>query len=287
MILSGKSIRQRIEVGDIIKKETANDHSIKEASYALRLAGDGLLIDGAFYDPGEHYKGAYVTIQPGNIAILSTLELLKMPADLLGKVGLRFDYAVLGLTGLMGIQVDPLYGQEQDGQRLFIRVANFGNEPIRLSVGDEVFTFELHEVSGKVCSTPKDATWMRIKDRLKNQSDPSWSYVTRVEQNLKAETDRIQEYSQAETGRLRDYLQPVVLFGVFLVAVTILGVTVTTLIQLTGSKDLSKFPTWQQVFFAVILGLGAFGAACVGFATLWRSFRPYERNNSNSRRISE
>ena len=95
-------------------------------------------------------KSDYIEIDPGKIAILSTIEKVTMPSDLVGKIGIRLDYALLGLTGLMGIQVDPYYGHDKEGERLFIRVANFGNDPIRLSPGDRVFTFELHEVAGKV-----------------------------------------------------------------------------------------------------------------------------------------
>ena len=40
-----------------------------------------------------------------------------MPADLVGKIGIRFNHAALGLTGLMGIQVDPNYGQGKKAER--------------------------------------------------------------------------------------------------------------------------------------------------------------------------
>ena len=93
-----------------------------EASYALRIANDGLLIDGNFYDPGTTFRKNYIEIGPGKLAILSTIERLNMPGDLLGKIGIRFDQTTQGLTGLMGIQVDPLFGSEQDDERLFVRV---------------------------------------------------------------------------------------------------------------------------------------------------------------------
>ena len=51
-------------------------------------------------------------------------------------------YASMGLTGLMGIQVDPYYGQNRLDERLYIKVANFGNEQVVLSKGDTVFNIE-------------------------------------------------------------------------------------------------------------------------------------------------
>ena len=61
-----------------------------------------------------------------------------MPNDLVGKIGIRLEYALKGLTGLMGIQVDPCYGQERSGERLYIRVVNLGertNQDITVCAG--------------------------------------------------------------------------------------------------------------------------------------------------------
>ena len=150
MILSGESILERLKDGEIFRQGTWDEGSIKEASYALRLANDGLLVEGKFYEPGVIYTGAYIGIEPGEIAILSTVERLNMPNNLVGKIGVRFDPSIRGLTGLMGIQVDPLYGSGQGDERLFIRVINLGNEAVRFSSQATVFTFELHELKGTV-----------------------------------------------------------------------------------------------------------------------------------------
>ena len=120
MILSTSEIRKRLKAGEIFKKDTYDPNLVKEASYALRVAKDGILLDGTFYNPGTCYPGQYLEIKPGRIAILSTIERLNMPATLVGKIGLRLDYAVKGLTGLMGIQVDPYYGQDSKDDRLHI-----------------------------------------------------------------------------------------------------------------------------------------------------------------------
>ena len=80
---------------------------------------------------GSEYTGSYIAIEPGEIAILSTKERLNMPENLVGKIGIRLDAALKGLVGLMGIQVDPfMYGQDQEDERLYIRVANLGNETV-------------------------------------------------------------------------------------------------------------------------------------------------------------
>ncbi len=270
MILGHNEIHNRLTKGEIFRKETWDPECVKEASYVLRIAGDGLLLDGKFHDPfdqNNRYRGDYIVIDPGKIAILSTQEELNMPSDLVGKIGIRLEFALLGLTGLMGIQVDPLYGSDKEHERLYIRVANFGNEPIRLMGGDEVFTFELHEVTGRVGVKSKKDSWPRIKETLKNLEDASWSYVTQVENNLSAETQSV-----------KDYFQPLVMFGVFLVAVSILAATLTILVQtpepskVIGSS-LTALEARTLMLWVIIVGIA--GTAWVGLTAGWRFFRPY------------
>ena len=295
MILSGDAIRERLRKGQIFRKCSYNEKCIKEASYVLRIAADGLLLDGKFYDPVDEKKRTsqkkgnwfqrivrkvgdafmqnqmeprdYIQIDPGKIAILSTMEKLNMPCDLVGKIGIRLQFAHLGLTGLMGIQVDPLFGHNKEYERLYIRVANFGNDPIRLSEGDGVFTFELHEVTGHVPEERKEDSWPRIKRTLKDLDNASWSYVTRVDNNLSAETEH-----------LRNYLQPLVMFGVFLVAVTILGASMAVLLQ-TGRPSEVIGSSWsalnERTLLLWVLLVGIAGTAWVGWAAGWRFLRPY------------
>lgn len=116
MILGGKEIQKKLDEDKIFVSNTWTEDSVKEASYALRVAGDGLVLDGVQYSPGNFYPGQYIEIQPGRIAVLSTIERLIMPDNLVGKLGIRLNYAIQGLTGLMGIQVDPNYGQDVDDE---------------------------------------------------------------------------------------------------------------------------------------------------------------------------
>ena len=267
MILARNEILRRLDAGEIFRRTTWCKTCLKEASYALRIADDALLVNGKFYDPGQKYDGDYIAIEPGKIAILSTKERLNMPVDLVGKIGIRLNYANQGLTGLMGIQVDPLYGRDKPAESLYVRVANLGNETIRLSPGDEVFTFELHQVVGSFPPKDRESTWLRMKDELRYQSDASWSYATRVESNLSAETES-----------LKNHLQPLVMFGVFLVAVSILGVAIAVLMQAPG-PDKFVGSSWLTVderkllLWTLLVGIA--GTAWVGLAAGWRFLRPY------------
>ena len=259
MILSREAICRRLENGEIFKKDTWDEQCIKEASYALRVAPDGLMLEGKRYRPGkDFFKGAF-EIKPGKIAILSTMERLHMPGDLVGKLGIRFDYATQGLTGLMGIQVDPFFGWGHDQERLFMRVANLGNKPVPISVGADVFTFELHEVKGNVSTptSPRDAMWYRLQEALGDQHNASWSNVTQVQVNV----ENVERRLETDIKGIRDYLQPLVMFGIFLVAVTILGVALSVILSMRDVPT-ANVPSWVTDKGWIIL------LSTLGFATV-------------------
>ena len=282
MILSGNDIRKRLEDGDIFKKDTWDLNLVKEASYALRVANDGLLLDGTYYNPGTCFTGQYLEIKPGTIAILSTIERLNMPHDLVGKIGIRLDYAARGLTGLMGIQVDPHYGRHMKDERLFIRVANLGNDTVKLRARNPVFTFELHEVTSPVDppSPPKQPTWDRLLDQLAEQKQVSWTYVTHMESDLNEQTNTLRNEVSSEVKNIQQNLQPVVMFGVFLVAITILGVTISLMLSLrdTPTVEVPIWVTdWAWILMIITLAMATTATAAVGVAAAWRHIQPLKR----------
>ena len=263
MILSRGSILGRLRRGQVFKEHSWCQGCLKEASYALRVAPDGLMLEGTHYRPGEEYIDGSIKINPGKIAILSTVERLDMPEDLVGKIGIRFKYACQGLTGLMGIQVDPFYGWGHQEERLFIRVANLGNDPILIPPHSEVFTFELHKIIGHVPkpSEPRPPMWLRIQDTLADQNNSSWSNVTQVQSDFEEVEKRVEDNVRG----IRDYLLSLVMFGIFLVAVTILGVTVSVIlsVQDTPSVDVPDWVTgwgWKLLLSTISIATVSTGA---------------------------
>ena len=275
MILGSEEILRRLNNGEIFRKETWIAESIKEASYALRVAGDGMMLGGKRYRPEKDHAEGAIEIEPGKIAILSTLERLNMPGDLVGKIGIRFDFASQGLTGLMGIQVDPFFGRDNDRERLYIRVANLANDPISIPLHAEVFTLELHEVSEKVPEPLRSRIpmWHRIQENLAGQQEPSWSYVTRVQSELSEKAAELDKRLESETKNIRDYLQPVVMFGIFLVAVTILGVSLTVILSVRDipTATIPRWVTsWGWVLLLSTLSVATVSTAAMGVLMAWR-----------------
>ena len=256
MILGSDEIKEQLEQGQIFHAGTFDFANVKEASYALRVAGDWLIIEGKPYGKGERHPGPFLEIAPGKIAILSTQEEFHMPGDLVGRLGIRLNFAGQGLTGLMRIQVDPYYGSDYPDERLFIRVANLGNDPVKLRPGDPVFNIEFSVVArAQPPQEAKDRTWDRFLAIIKNQQNASWTYVTRVEADAKSEIDKA-----------RDVLQPVVMFGVFLVAVTILGVVIALILEVRDVPDV-RVPGWVTDWGWILL-LGTLSVASLATAAI-------------------
>ena len=249
MILGGKSIEARLKAGQIFHHSTWEKSSIKEASYALRVANDGMVIGDDIYEPGkDYYSKPFIEIEPGRIAILSTIERLCMPNDLAGKLGIRLDYASRGLTGLMGIQVDPCYGQNHPDERLFIKVANFCNETVRISPGDAVFNIEFSKVENPI-TVDKPSTWERIKRSIADQPSAAkdWTYMTKVNFDAQGIEPRVTKQVTNDVNSIRQGQQSVVMFGVFLVSITILGVMLGLLFSVNSA------PNWVTQWGWIIL----------------------------------
>ena len=282
MILGGKSIEARLNAGQIFRKDTWEKSSIKEASYALRVANDGMVIGDDIYEPGKnYYSKPFIEIEPGRIAILSTVERLCMPNDLAGRLGIRLDYASRGLTGLMGIQVDPCYGQNRPDERLFIKVANFGNQTVKIPPGDAVFNIEFSKVEDPK-TVDKPPTWERIKRSIADQPSATkdWTYMTKVNFDAQNIEPRVTQRVTIDVESIRQGQQSVVMFGVFLVSITILGVMLGLLFSVNSAPNWVAEWGWialMVLFFVAVLAIVVF--VTLAGITFWGTMRKHNRKS--------
>ena len=260
MILGHDEIYKRLMKGEIFQMRTWDSGCIKEASYALRVAPVGLMLEGETYGPDKRCIEGNIVIRAGQIAVLSTMERISMPSDLAGSIGIRFEYACRGLTGFMGIQVDPLYGQGQEEERLYIRVANVSSDDIVIPVGDEAFTLEFHLVVGNVPPRPepREPMWYRIRDTLDNLSAPSLSNASQIQGDLK----KVEKQLKTDIKGVKNYLQPLVMFGIFLIAVTILGVALAVVLNVSRTESVDV-PSWVITTGWILLLLTLSIACCI------------------------
>ncbi len=282
MILGTTAIRDRLEKGQIFRPDTWDSRNVKEASYQLRVARDGLLLNGTPYPPGSSRPSEHIDVDPGEMVVLSTMEQFNLPEDIVGRLGLTLNYTVRGLTPLFGFQVDPGYSANFDDERLYLRVVNLGPETVRVMPGTDLFNIEFHEVSGDVVVGKRERTFKRILDHLPPGAGDT--YASTVRRDVEREVDRL------ERG-----FQPVVLFGVFLVASAVIGAVVAILVSVLTNDSAeapSWFQTWGWVLLASLAGVAFAVTALVGVATIFASGRvmrrhpsgPGERQRDSSRR---
>ena len=139
MILNYEHIIEAVDQ-KLISIEPYAETQIQPASYDLRIGPQGItttdkelinLVDKSF-----------IELKPGDMAIVSSLEILKFDASHVARIGLRSKYARKGLYVTTGLQIDPGF----EG-RLFVGVTNLTPKPIVLAYGDDFLSIEIHKLN--------------------------------------------------------------------------------------------------------------------------------------------
>ena len=127
--------------------------------------------------------------------------------------------------------------------------------------------------------------WHRLHDVLADQDNISWSFVTRVQHNvedtqqhLSAQEKKLEEEVRSAKAEIRDYLQPLVMFGIFLVAVTILGVTLSVIVSMRNTPEVHVpdwVTNWGWWLLLGTLSIASVATALMGGLAAWRLLRGY------------
>ena len=103
---------------------------------------------------------------------------------------------------------------------------------------------------------------------------PSW--VTNWGWWLQHNVEDTQQEVRSAKEEIRDYLQPLVMFGIFLVAVTILGVALSVILALRNTPEVNV-PSWVTNWgWWLLLGtmsIASVATALMGVLAAWRLFR--------------
>jgi len=106
LILSSRDIRSLIKSGNILVEPLGED-TIRENGLDLRFSGevatprylDSVFIPGES-DPSDFYTVENVDeyiIRRGGFALISTMEYIRLPSNIVGLIGIRSSYARLGI----------------------------------------------------------------------------------------------------------------------------------------------------------------------------------------------
>jgi dCTP deaminase len=138
MILVDHLIRDRVGK-DNFEIRNFEAKCVQPASYDLRL-GNLIYLPNqpdAPLDLADH-GGAY-RLPPYGAAIVTTYEDLKLPSNILGRIGLKSSFARTGLVASTGPQIDPGFNG-----KLFVSLFNLTAAPHILKFKDTFLTIEFH-----------------------------------------------------------------------------------------------------------------------------------------------
>jgi len=128
--LSGDQIK---DLHEELFEENYTPNSVKQVCYDLRLGDEVFLTD----DPEPKKlsrESPYVTLPPGQFALLKTLEAVSVPAQYVGFISIRKTFKFRGLINISGFHVDPTYRGH-----LIFAVQNVGPRDILLEYEHPVF----------------------------------------------------------------------------------------------------------------------------------------------------
>jgi dCTP deaminase len=125
---------------DISLPDLFDGKSVKQASYDLRL-GEEFYIVGRRAPERLSEKQPYVSLPPGQFAVLTCYEILHLPKEIMALISLRNRFKMQGLVNVSGFSVDPTFKG-----RLVFAVQNIGPNDIRLKFKDPTFTIFFADV---------------------------------------------------------------------------------------------------------------------------------------------
>lgn len=269
------------------------DSQVRSGGYDLRLAGNMLVVptdgDGTYRSVEVHEPEVpEITLRPGDAALVSTAEVFSLDLDVLGQVTPKFRWAARGLLILSGTAIHSGYGRVKqgdvwlpgEGARLYLILANNGPADITLRRHDTIAYLQLLQADPLgvepeernlgfeyLRSNLFDPSHGPLKSglayfrTLKDLESTLGSAVEDQQKKLDTVTLRAEE-TAAIVDRVQSATNTVVIFGVYLIAVTLLGVVTTTLINTISDlpPDLSGARAWSIYGLLGVNGVAAIAA---------------------------
>jgi deoxycytidine triphosphate deaminase len=224
----------------IFSSGTGSVDQLRAAAYDLRIGHDFLITpSGARYWPdapeGRQALTAPFTINPGEVAFVSSAEELAMPDDLAANIAIRFRTASAGIFVMGGLLVDPGYKG-----RLHFQLANIGTDPFIVVPGKtSVAALQFLPVVGRVAPPTESRDSSDFLDRFfyVGAEEPLPSAVFFAKASSAAELTKELEVEVKATSKSTEQL---VVFGVFLVSATLFTVAVAALVDALAAGAVEK-----------------------------------------------
>jgi deoxycytidine triphosphate deaminase len=230
-VLTNDEIKHCVEKFKLI--DPFDEQLLKPARYKLTL-GEDYAMGGErrklYNEPGKDT----LTIQPFQVAIVSTRETLNMPRFLIARWNLDIHLVYEGLLWVGGPQVDPGYCG-----RLFCPLYNLSNKPVTLRFGQVIATIDFIKTTpfkrGKSIEYPYPPKRQTLDD-----------YNTRLESALfvevKQKIDNMEQEVKEQRQRIENIEDRVgrYLSNVF----TVLGILIAAISLIVTKFEFMGIPAW-------------------------------------------
>jgi hypothetical protein len=274
-VLGGEKISSRLQE---IFGETGDPDAIRAAKYYLTLGEDLLILPNGdrVWGKGNPRRRRSFTLNPGDTALVSTKERLSVPLDLAGIFGPTFALSNGGIFFFGGMLVDPGFGCGRDGKvgpkdplPLTFYLANVGASSIQLKPGeDHIASISFLPVEGS--AVPPTPRYLRPTDpKAKSPSDRMREEREEIFLSKEPPGRALGLVSEVtEIGKSLDKLEAsvnqVVLFGVILLATTLVAIMTTLALDKDPGAPSFKSMDWLEtsatvgvvvVEIAILVGL--------------------------------
>jgi deoxycytidine triphosphate deaminase len=260
LLYSGASLERLLKSGVIFDAGSWRTDHVRATGYDLTLAEDLLVIPERSGEPSVAVfprgsaRATDILLAPGDTALAASQERIHMPWDCGGIIGPKFSLAARGLLVLTGIAIDPGYGLQRDShgwipvpdQRLHFVLANVGSDTIALRPKEErlaciqFFLVEPLEPSQRrpiaslgflahdeffESKPPLEAGLVFFKNvrDISERVDAALAAATRTKEEVEVLASRVEKVEGGSNF--------VVVFGVYLVTVTVVGIAVSLILQ--------------------------------------------------------
>jgi deoxycytidine triphosphate deaminase len=231
-VLAYSELLRRLEAGELFSPGTWRPEQLRGAAYEVRLASDLMFIRGSGGESTKYGSGEYhpdpIILNEGEVALVSSVERCRFPGDLAANISIKWDLARKGLLVLTGGFVNPRFGltriddrwEPKDDERLHFLVVNLGSEPQALVPGEtRLASVQFLSMIGSPGEQVAPSTQAVIAREYAADAPVAALAVFHELRRQRRRLDRLNaSYEKLEHG-----FQPLLTFGLYILAVTFLG----------------------------------------------------------------
>ncbi len=215
MILTAQQIIEAHTKGDLMI-DPFEEAQVQAASYDLRVGESGATTSTKKI---VNLKDAgYMLLQPGDFAVITVLEELRLGPQYVARFGLRSKYARKGIIATTGPQIDPGYRG-----RLILGLTNLTPKPISIPYKDDFVTVEFHRLE-QATTKPYDGPYQSKitlgPDDIEAVAETEGMAFSEVITTLRSVSQNVAALA-SEVNTLRWVIPTIVGLGIAIIAILI------------------------------------------------------------------